>query len=157
MASLDDGPTAGTAVAAGAADAAAGATGSSTGVVGAGASCTGAFGTIDTENAVASIVPRADAGDALPADNTGAAAGAVAGAGTDTVVTSNGVGRAGAPGATGTSTVTAAMVGTTKSSTARTVESTLFYLSVKYREMISYIVSTWRIVRSRSKYKLENI
>ena len=37
------------------------------------------------------------------------------------------------------------------------VESTLFCLSVNYREMISCIVSTWRIVRSRSKYKLENL
>ena len=37
------------------------------------------------------------------------------------------------------------------------VESALFCLSVNYREIISCIVSTWRIVRSRSKYKLENL
>ena len=37
------------------------------------------------------------------------------------------------------------------------VESTLFFLPVNYREMISCIVSTWRIVRSPSKYKLENL
>ena len=36
------------------------------------------------------------------------------------------------------------------------VESTLLCLSVNYREMISHIVSPWRIVISRSKYKLEN-
>ena len=34
------------------------------------------------------------------------------------------------------------------------VESTFFYLSVNYKEMISCIVSTWRIMRSRSKYIL---
>ena len=37
------------------------------------------------------------------------------------------------------------------------VESTLLCLSVNYREMISCIVPTWRIMRSRSKYKLENL
>ena len=37
------------------------------------------------------------------------------------------------------------------------IESTLFCLSVNYREMISCTVSTWIIVRSRSKYKLENL
>ena len=37
------------------------------------------------------------------------------------------------------------------------VESTIFGLSVNYRDMISCIVSTWRIVRSYSKYKLENL
>ena len=37
-----------------------------------------------------------------------------------------------------------------------TVESTLLFISVNYREMILCILSTWRIVRSRSKYKLYN-
>ena len=37
------------------------------------------------------------------------------------------------------------------------IESTLFCLSVNYREMISCILSTWRIMSSRSKYKLENL
>ena len=43
-----------------------------------------------------------------------------------------------------------------KSDPSSLVESTLFYLPVNYREMISCIVSTWIIVRSCSKYKLDN-
>ena len=38
-----------------------------------------------------------------------------------------------------------------------TVEYTLFCLSVNYREMISCIVSTWRIMISCSECKLENL
>ena len=109
MALLNDGLTAGTAGATGAANATR-ATGSSTsvatGVMGAGAGSTGASGA------------TANTGPALPEDATGATG--APGSGTTTVVASTGEGIEDAPGATGTSTATVAMVGTTTAGTART-------------------------------------
>ena len=116
MVLLDDGPTVGTA------GAISSSTGFDNGVTGAGAGCTcctgctGSTVVTATENATAAIGATANADANLSADDTGAAASA----GTSTFVTSTREGSAGAPGATDTSTVTAAMVGTTKSSTAGT-------------------------------------
>ena len=118
MASLDGGPTAGTAGASGTTGSS---TGVATGVATAGAGCTGAAGATATANAASAMGAMADAGAALPADTTGAAAGA----GTADVVEITGEGSAGAPGATGTSTATAAMVGTTEASTARTMVTSI--------------------------------
>ena len=117
MASLDDGPMKGTASATGAVGAAiaASATGFATGVTGAGAGSTGAAGAIATSNAANAMGATFDDGAALLADNDG-----VAGAGTATVLASTGACSACAPGYTGTSTATAAMVGTTNSGTTRT-------------------------------------
>ena len=116
MVSLDDGPTAGTAGAAGAAITIGSSTGITTGVAGAGAGCTGAAGATVTWNSADAMGDTADNCPALPADATCDATSA----GTDNVVASTGADSAVAPGSIGTSADTAAMVGTTKAGTSRT-------------------------------------
>ena len=114
MASLNDGPTVGTAGTSGAASTVritGSATGVATGVAGAGLGRKAAVGATST----AAMGATADAGTALPADATGAAS-----AGTATVVVSIRVGSAGASRHTYTPTGTVAMVGKTNAGTACT-------------------------------------